>query len=203
MILVVEDNPTIRLVIRKTLEKEGFEVIDAENGSVAVNMIKNRKPELIISDIVMPEMDGFELVTRIRKGFNDPLTPFIFVTVKDEVEDYIQGYELGADDYIAKPFQSEKLVSKVKKRLKRAKIIREFLERKRDKISLGDVGFMYIADAIKSTEKTIELSIKSRGNIGYVYFKNGEVEKVKYSNNKGKDALSRLLILKEGEIIRK
>jgi len=203
MILVVEDNPTIRLVIRKTLEKEGFEVIDAENGSVAVNIIKNRKPELIISDIVMPEMDGFELVTRIRKGFKDPLTPFIFVTVKDEVEDYIQGYELGADDYIAKPFQGEKLVSKVKKRLKKAKIIREFLERKRDKISLRDVGFMYIADAIKSVGKTIELSIKSRESIGYVYFKNGEVEKVKYSNNKGKDALSRLLILKEGEIIRK
>ncbi len=203
MILVVEDNPTIRLVIKKTLEKEGFEVIDAENGIVAFNIIKNRKPELVISDIVMPEMDGFELITKIRKEFKDPLTPFIFVTVKDEVEDYIKGYELGADDYIAKPFQGEKLVSKVKKRLNRARIIREFLDRKRDKIYLKDVGFMYVTDAIKSMKETIELSIKSGGNTGYVYFENGEVKKVEYNNNKGKDALSRLLILKEGEIIRK
>lgn len=116
-ILIVDDDPHIRDVLRFALTKEGFKVTEAENGVEALKVFKTANPDLLILDIMMPEMDGTDVCREIRKQSN---TPIIFLTSKDDEVDRIIGLELGGDDYVTKPFSPRELVARTRAVLRRA-----------------------------------------------------------------------------------
>lgn len=116
-VLIVEDESRMRSLIRDYFNKFGYKTFEAENGIEAMKTIKNNKIDLVILDIMMPYMDGFQVCELIRKESNIPI---IMLTAKSEEEDKLMGYELGADDYVTKPFSPKVLVAKGKALLKRA-----------------------------------------------------------------------------------
>lgn len=121
-ILVVEDEVALRETLAYNLEKQGFVVITADNGLTAVELAKTQQPDLILLDIMLPGLDGFEVCRVIRQELN---TPIIMLTARDEVIDRVVGLEVGADDYIIKPFSMREVMARVKAMLRRAKIIKD------------------------------------------------------------------------------
>ncbi len=115
-ILIIEDDPNIAELIRLYLEKDNFEVTIASDGRTGVNAFYSSKPDLILLDIMLPEMDGWEVCREIRKTDK---TPIIMLTAKDETVDKITGLELGADDYIAKPFDMKEVIARIHAVLRR------------------------------------------------------------------------------------
>ncbi|HWP45545.1 MAG TPA: ATP-binding protein [Candidatus Limnocylindrales bacterium] len=125
-ILVVEDDETLRTLVMELLMKEQFHVVTARTGVEALELLKNGlKPDLIISDIIMPEMDGYELYQRVHNHQNLIPIPFIFLTAKTGEEEIRQGKSLGVDEYITKPFKLEDLIIAVRARLKRTEEFRK------------------------------------------------------------------------------
>ena len=111
-ILIVEDEPGIMLGIKDEFESEGYEVYTAENGEDGLAKVKQHKPDLLILDIMMPVLDGYEVCKRLRK--QGDTTPIIMLTVKDKEIDKVLGLELGADDYVTKPFSLRELLARAK-----------------------------------------------------------------------------------------
>ncbi len=118
-ILVVDDDYNICELVRLYLEKEGYTVETANTGTAAIEKFKNFHISLIVLDIMLPGMDGFEVCREIRKTSN---VPIIMLTAKDETFDKVLGLELGADDYIAKPFDSRELIARIKAVLRRFEV---------------------------------------------------------------------------------
>ena len=117
-ILLVDDEPSILQLSRMYLEREGFEIQSAEDGLQALQAVERLKPALLVLDVMLPGLDGFEVCRRLRAA-NNPL-PIIMLTARDEDIDKILGLELGADDYLTKPFNPRELVARVKAILRRA-----------------------------------------------------------------------------------
>jgi DNA-binding response OmpR family regulator len=116
-ILIVDDEPRYVRLMEANLLTEGYQVIPAYNGQEALNIVTNQKPDLVILDIMMPVLDGFTVCERIREFSNIPI---IMVTAKGEERDRIRGLDLGADDYIVKPFSATELLARVRAVLRRA-----------------------------------------------------------------------------------
>ena len=117
LILVVDDEARMRRFIRMNMELEGYQIVEADNGITALEKIRQHTPDLIIMDVMMPEMDGFETLKMLREIST---VPVILLTVKSDEEDIIRGLTLGADDYITKPFSPRELVTRVTAVLRRA-----------------------------------------------------------------------------------
>ncbi|MCB9745538.1 MAG: response regulator transcription factor [Alphaproteobacteria bacterium] len=117
-ILVVDDDPRLREVVRYALSRAGFDVQEASDGAKALEAFRAEVPDLIVLDVMMPEMDGLSVCREIRR---DSEVPIVFLSSKDEELDRILGLELGGDDYVTKPFSPRELVSRVKAVLRRAK----------------------------------------------------------------------------------
>ena len=109
-ILVIEDNPFIRENIVVMLQFANYEVIDAENGISGIETVIAQKPDLVISDIMMPGLNGFEVLTALRNNPETATIPFIFLSAKSTNTSIIEGLELGADDYLVKPFHEQELL---------------------------------------------------------------------------------------------
>jgi DNA-binding NarL/FixJ family response regulator len=118
-LLVVDDDPSLLLAVSETLRAEGYEVITARRASEAMVQVAESLPDLIISDIRMPGMDGYALARNLRSNSRTRLIPIIFLTAKDDLGDRITGFRTGVDAYITKPFESEELVAIVKNILER------------------------------------------------------------------------------------
>lgn len=117
LILIVDDELRMRRFIRMNMELENFQVIEADNGIRALDQIRQHNPDLVIMDVMMPEMDGFETLKLLREIST---VPVILLTVRDDEEDITRGLSLGADDYITKPFSPRVLTSRVSAVLRRA-----------------------------------------------------------------------------------
>lgn len=115
-ILVVDDEERMVRFIRMNLEHDGFQVAEAFNGKQAISKIRDVTPDLILLDVMMPDLDGFEVLETVRELSN---VPVIMLTAKGEEDDRVRGLELGADDYVTKPFSPRELVSRVKAVLRR------------------------------------------------------------------------------------
>ena len=115
-ILVVDDEPRMRRFVRMNLDLEGYEVLEADNGLVALEKVRDDMPDLVLLDVAMPEMDGFETLERIREV---SAVPVIMLTVKSDEADRIRGLDLGADDYVTKPFSPRELLSRIRAVLRR------------------------------------------------------------------------------------
>ncbi len=116
-ILVVDDKASVRLLLKEYLSEQGYGVVTAVNGREALIVARQEKPDLILLDVMMPEMDGFQFLTHYRREQN---TPVIIVTAKDEETDAVIGLELGADDYVIKPFRMRELAARIRAMLRRA-----------------------------------------------------------------------------------
>ncbi len=119
LILVVDDEPRMRRFMRMNLDLEGYRVIEANNGMEAIDRVREDLPDLVLLDVMMPEMDGFEALRLIRKTSS---VPIIMLTVKGDEEDRVRGLELGADDYVTKPFSPRELASRIKAVLRRSEM---------------------------------------------------------------------------------
>jgi len=122
-ILVIEDTHAMREEILKILEFEGYRAIGAEDGIEGVQLAQKYQPDLILCDVMMPGLDGFETIATIRQDLGLETTPFVFLTARASKTDVRHGMELGADDYITKPFTAVQLLSAVRTRLKRQEIL--------------------------------------------------------------------------------
>jgi CRP/FNR family cyclic AMP-dependent transcriptional regulator len=140
-VLLIEDNAEIRENTAEILELAGYQVSTAENGKTGLEVAKNVKPELIICDIMMPVLDGYGVLHVIQKHDELKQTPFIFLSAKSERSDMRKGMEMGADDYITKPFTETELLSAIESRLKKAELLQ------RD-ISSGIEGWSNIVEAV-------------------------------------------------------
>ncbi|MDF2567507.1 MAG: two component transcriptional regulator, winged helix family [Oscillospiraceae bacterium] len=119
-ILVVDDDPHFRELVKVVLRKEGFAVYEAEDGLDALSKLETVKADLAILDVMMPNMDGFELCRELRESYDIPL---LMLTAKGETSQKVKGFQLGTDDYLVKPFEPMELVVRVKALLKRYQII--------------------------------------------------------------------------------
>jgi two-component system, OmpR family, KDP operon response regulator KdpE len=116
-VLIVDDEPRILDSLRMNLELEGYQVFEATNGQEALDAVRLRLPDLVVMDVMMPELDGFEALRELRKFSS---VPVVLLTVKSDERDVIHGLEQGADDYLPKPFSPGVLVSRIKAVLRRA-----------------------------------------------------------------------------------
>jgi putative two-component system response regulator len=123
-ILIVEDNDSLRIGISEMLTIEGFSVLAARNGVEAVEILKTNLPELILSDIMMPEMDGFAFYNQVRSHAELFSIPFLFLTARTDPEDSLRGKTLGADDYLTKPISRDELVTTIRSRLNRSRQVK-------------------------------------------------------------------------------
>lgn len=129
-ILVVEDETSLRKDIIEMLTYERFEVIGAENGRIGIEQAQRHLPDLIICDIMMPELNGYDVLAELRKDSKTATIPFIFLTARTDKMDRRQGMERGADDYLTKPFAIQELLRSIKVRIEKAQKFREEAERR-------------------------------------------------------------------------
>lgn len=118
-LLVVDDDPGLLLAVSETLRADGYEVKTARRGAEALGIVAHSLPDLIISDIRMPGMDGYQLVKNLRSNPRTRLVPIVFLTAKDEIADHITGFRTGVDAYLTKPFEPEELAAIVQAILNR------------------------------------------------------------------------------------
>lgn len=116
-LLIVDDEDNLRSMLRAALSHHGFEITEAANGRAALDAIADARPDLIVLDVMMPELDGFEVCRRIRAAGDS--TPVLFLTAKDGTEDKVRGLTLGGDDYLQKPFSLDELVARIEAILRR------------------------------------------------------------------------------------
>ena len=123
-LLIVEDEPTLLETLKYNLERQGYEVVTASDGVQALSTAREEKPDLVILDVMLPGLDGFEVCRILRQEMS---LPILMLTAKDEEVDKIVGLEVGADDYLTKPFSMRELLARVRAHLRRVRLLREEL----------------------------------------------------------------------------
>jgi two-component system alkaline phosphatase synthesis response regulator PhoP len=156
-ILCVDDEPDILEILKYNLSNEGYQISTAKDGKIAVKKAKETHPNLIIMDIMMPNMDGIEAceILRSDETFNDTL--IMFLTARGEDYSYVAAYEAGADDYVTKPVKPKILLSKVKGLLRRSK---KYSEKEVDEIEFGDLKINRDKYKVYTSDKSISLPRK-------------------------------------------
>ncbi len=182
-VLLVEDEQTLAMIIKDTLDGQGFEVSLAYDGEEGLRRFFAERPDVLVADVMMPRMDGFEMVRRIRKM--DTRTPVLFLTARSAICDVIEGFELGANDYLKKPFGMQELIVRIKALMGRASImqaesgssVNSSPVKPTDKFTFGQ----YIFDATRQslvhvpTGQTSELSYRESGILHRLLLHQGDV----------------------------
>ncbi len=119
-LLLIDDDPNLILLVKDYLEFRGYDVVTAENGREALEVLEQQTPDMIICDVMMPEMDGYSLVSTIRSDPKTSWIPVLFLSAKGQSQDRVKGLNIGADVYMVKPFEPEELVAQVESSLKQA-----------------------------------------------------------------------------------
>jgi two-component system, OmpR family, response regulator VicR len=156
-ILVVDDEKPIADILQFNLRKEGYDVVCAYDGNEALRKVEEIQPDLILLDIMLPQRDGMEVCREVRKKYE---TPIIMLTAKDSEIDKVLGLELGADDYVTKPFSTRELIARVKANLRRHQQIINIagLEEETNEITIGSLTIHPDAYVVSKRGETIELT---------------------------------------------
>ena len=177
-ILLVDDDPNIRQLVNLYLQKEGFEVMMADRGDEALKMFKASPPNLILLDIMLPGMDGWQVCREVRKISNIPI---IMLTAKDETFDKVLGLELGADDYVSKPFDMKELVARIKavsRRFQAADAPEKELVFPGLTININQYTVMYMGKELEMPPKELELLYFLASHPGMVFTREQLLEQV-------------------------
>lgn len=203
-ILLIEDNKDVRENIAEILDMAGYRVTTAENGKLGIESINNEKPDLIICDIMMPVLDGYGVLHLLGKNEETQNIPFIFLTAKTERSELRKGMEMGADDYITKPFEKIELLNAVESRFKKAASIKKSYDHDLNGLQ-NFISDLNGQDALISfTEKQKKVNYKKKENIykqgsfpkGIYYLQSGKA-KIFKENSDGKELITALL--KDGD----
>lgn len=157
-VLIVDDEKPIVDILKYNLEKEGYETIEAYDGAEAYRLAFEKLPDIILLDVMLPKMDGFEVCRKIREKLS---TPILMLTAREEEVDKVLGLELGADDYITKPFSPRELMARVKANLRRT-IPQENKDEVKDKniVERGRIVLNLDRYEVKKDGKTIDLTLR-------------------------------------------
>ena len=173
-ILIVDDEKNIADIIAFNLKKEGYQVIKAGDGEEGVKMAMEENPDLILLDIMMPKMDGYEACKKIREKKN---TPIIMLTARAEELDKVLGLELGADDYVTKPFGVRELMARVKANLRKT-VIREEVAEEKPAVEEGNFGRLDInveRYEVRKEGKALDLTLREFGLLKFLSERKGQV----------------------------
>lgn len=151
-VLLAEDEETLAMIIKDTLQEEGFEIELAPNGEAGLKLYHEKKPDIVVADVMMPKMDGFEMVRQIRQV--DKQTPVLFLTARSAVKDVVEGFELGANDYLKKPFGMQELIIRIKALVGRIMIV----EKEQTQFEIGTYLFDTITQKLSYRGDEYELS---------------------------------------------
>jgi two-component system alkaline phosphatase synthesis response regulator PhoP len=155
-ILVVDDEKDIVELLSYNLKKEGFSVIDAFDGESALSQVKNHRPDLIILDLMLPKMSGFDVCRNLRRNPETARIPMIMLTARGEEMDKIIGLEIGADDYVTKPFSVKELIARVRSLLRRAGELQKPSDQK--EFAHGGLKINYTSCSVSVNGKAVNLS---------------------------------------------
>ncbi|MEV5985490.1 response regulator transcription factor [Streptomyces sp. NPDC052051] len=157
-LLVVDDEPTVRELLRTALRYVGFDVDAAATGQEALDLAARRTPDLVLLDVMLPDMDGFEVIRRLRAQPRSPLpghggdVPVLFVTARDDRQDRLHGLRLGGDDYVTKPFDLEELIARIHAVLRRTR------GEQPTRVTVGDLVLEPDSHHVARSGKTVRLS---------------------------------------------
>ncbi|CUS25328.1 two component transcriptional regulator [Paucilactobacillus oligofermentans DSM 15707 = LMG 22743] len=154
-VLVVDDEKPISDIIKFNLEKEGYDVVVAYDGEEAIQKVEDEAPDLIVLDLMLPKIDGLEVAKQVRAK---KTTPIIMVTAKDSELDKVLGLELGADDYVTKPFSNRELVARVKANLRRQEAVESAVPDENADIEVGDLTIHPDAYTVSKRGDSIDLT---------------------------------------------
>lgn len=178
-IMVVDDDSNICELLRLYLEKEGFETVIASDGAKAVAMFDTEKPDLMLLDVMMPHLDGWQVCREIRKK---SLCPIIMITAKGEVFDRVLGLELGADDYVVKPFETKEVIARIKAVLRRSGISEAKKERQVEydglSINMENYELRVHGKPVDTPPKEMELIYHLASNPNRVYTRDQLLDEV-------------------------
>ncbi|SED13483.1 DNA-binding response regulator, OmpR family, contains REC and winged-helix (wHTH) domain [Tenacibaculum sp. MAR_2009_124] len=176
-LLLAEDEPSLGLIVKETLETRNFDVSYADNGNEAIEFYKNEKPDILVLDVMMPKKDGFTVAQEIRE--NDKTTPIIFLTAKSQTKDVLEGFNSGGNDYLKKPFSMEELIVRINALLNRIS-----LKTNHEQIPLGAYIFNYTKQLLILNDSSIFLTHREAELLFHLYQKKNEVLDRSYILNK-------------------
>lgn len=200
-ILIVDDNKTVRTLLSINLRKENFEVLEAENGVEGLEVVNEQMPDLVISDIIMPQMDGFEFCKQVRTTSKTPMVPFMFLTSIDQVATELRGLRTGADDYLIKSnIKKEELVGKVQAMLNKANEYKQAEKEMQDGLygKFSDLSLVDVLQLLIMNKKTGVLTITRDSEKAELYFDDGKMLHAEYKKFVGEEAVYNLGEWKEG-----
>ena len=207
-ILIVEDEPGMIELLTVALEDEGYNISIANNGQQGLRKVEEESPDLIISDVMMPDMNGYDFCQQLRENPKTAAIPFIFLTAKKDVSDRVRGLNLGADDYISKPFHVVEVVARIKTLMMRVKRARpaaapsSAMTTESEAAFAGDLEKMSIGEVVQTitlTRKNGRLLVVNGAKRGEVYFQDAMVMYADVDRKKGEEAIYRLLSWKNGQ----
>jgi len=193
IILVIDDDPTQHIILRNYLKAAGYEVIHAEDGEHGLKLFETKKPDLVLLDVQMPGLDGFQVLEKMKKSEGSNVA-VLLLTALDYQHLKIQGLEFGADDYITKPFNKAELLARISAVLRRSD-----KSRRREGAMDGDLADVGISDLLQSMELGMKTAvIKIRDIDAEIVVKNGKMFYARQGAFTGDQALLRIFLIEQG-----
>ena len=201
-ILLVDDDVTLRELLADALEREGFTILQAGNGEEGVAAALAGKPHLVISDIVMPEMDGWQLCQTLRTLPSTKATPFLFLSSLDQAPQKLQALRLGADDYLTKPFHLAAILEKVRGLVDRVGRRDQVLAGAAEQAAVENLESMLIdtLEFLRATRRTGVISVISGAARGLIYLEHGVLKHAILGKMRGEEALLGMLRLPGSQV---
>lgn len=168
LIAVIEDDESVRKGLVMNLELEGFKVVTAVDGEEGLKLVREHKPDMIVLDVMMPKKDGLQTCKELRNSGNS--TPLILLTARSAEVDKVLGLELGADDYLAKPFGMAELTARIRALLRRSNPVEDV-----DKVEFDNISIDFKAYRAERGEEVVELSAREYRLLKYLVLKRGKV----------------------------
>ena len=167
-VLLAEDEASLGMIVKESLESRSFEVFHAQNGEEALEFYNTKQPDVLVLDVMMPKKDGFTLAQEIRQ--KNKYIPIIFLTAKSQTSDVLEGFEMGGNDYLKKPFSMEELIVRIKALLNRVQ-----LKSNVEQIEIGEYSFNFTKQTLHFKEHTEQLTHREAELLFYLFEKKNEV----------------------------